>query len=180
MTPPATDDSVSDLQARTLGPAEASVTLVEYGDFECPNCKQAAPAVKFLLNHFAGRIRFVYRHFPLEEVHPHALHAAEAAEAAGEEGKFWEMHDLLFANQSRLTAPDLRRYAEEVHLDVRLYQLAMQEHRYLNRVRTDQESGRERRVRATPTFFLNGSLCDVSFGIASLEHAIEAALAGKG
>src|SRR5213596_4350697 len=82
-----------------LGASHAPVTVVEYGDFECPNCKQAAPAVKLLINHFTTRIRFVYRHFPLEEVHPHALHAAEAAESSGAQGKFWPMHDLLFANQ---------------------------------------------------------------------------------
>lgn len=180
MTPPANGNDANELETRTVGPAEATVTLVEYGDFECPNCKQAAPAVKFLLRHFEGRIRFVFRHFPLEEVHPHALHAAEAAEAAGAEGKFWEMHDLLFANQSHLTPPDLHRYAEETRLDIRAYQLAMQDHRYLNRIRTDQQSGRERGVRATPTFFVNGNVCDVSFGIPALEHAIEAALRGEG
>src|SRR6202162_91326 len=86
----------------TVRPVHASVTVIEYGDFECSNCKRAAPAVKLLLNRFAGRIRFVYRHFPLEEVHPHALHAAEAAESSGAQAKFWPMHDLLFANQPHL------------------------------------------------------------------------------
>src|SRR4051794_25865999 len=79
-----------------LGTAHAPVTVVEYGDFECPTCKQAAPAVKLELDKFAGRLRFVFRHFPQEAVHPHALHAAMAAEAAGAQGKFWQMHDLLF------------------------------------------------------------------------------------
>jgi hypothetical protein len=97
-----------------LGAAGAPVTVVEYGDFECPNCKQAAPAVKLLLQKFAGRVRFVYRHFPLEGVHPHALHAALAAEAAGAQGRFWPMHDLLFENQSHLKLPQLRRYAERL------------------------------------------------------------------
>src|SRR5437868_8562593 len=78
------------------GAEHAPVTVVEYGDFECPNCKQAAPAVKLLLDRYAGRVRVAFRHFPLEEVHPHALHAAQAAETAGAQGKFWEMHDLLF------------------------------------------------------------------------------------
>lgn len=95
-----------------LGAAHAPVTVVEYGDFECPNCKQAAPAVKLLLSRFAERVRLVYRHFPLEEVHPHALHAAQAAEAAGGQGKFWPMHDLLFDNQQHLKLRQLRGYAE--------------------------------------------------------------------
>src|ERR1700682_1114455 len=82
-----------------LGASHAPVTVVEYGDFECPNCKQAAPAVKLLLERFPGRVRLVYRHFPLEQVHPHALHAALAAEAAAGQEKFWPMHDLLFYNQ---------------------------------------------------------------------------------
>src|SRR3954470_5998705 len=85
-----------------LGPSHARVTIVEYGDFECPNCKQAAPAVKLLLGKFEGRVRYVFRHFPLEEVHPHALRAAEAAEAAAGQEKFWPMHDLLFQNQHHL------------------------------------------------------------------------------
>src|SRR5712692_11559947 len=94
-----------------LGPSHAAVTLVEYGDFECPNCKQAAPAVKLLLERFTGRVRLVYRHFPLEEVHPHALQAALAAEVAAGQGKFWPMHDLLFDNQRHLDAVHLRRHA---------------------------------------------------------------------
>src|SRR5262245_15826529 len=90
----------------TLGPDHAHVTVVEYGDFECPNCKQAAPAVKLLLQRFEERVRFVYRHFPLEDVHPHALLAAETAECAAAQGKFWQMHDVLFANQEHLKARD--------------------------------------------------------------------------
>ena len=95
-----------------LGPEAARVTLVEYGDFECPNCGQAYPAVKILRKHFGERMRFVFRHFPLREVHPHAKLAAEAAEAAGAQSKFWPMHDLLFENQLHLKAKSLRRYAE--------------------------------------------------------------------
>src|SRR5437867_2381559 len=100
-----------------LGASHAPVTVVEYGDFECPNCKQAVPAVKLMLERFAGRVRFVYRHFPLEEVHPHALHAAEAAECAGAQHKFWEMHDLLYESQAQLRLPQLRSYAEKLELD---------------------------------------------------------------
>ena len=93
----------------TQGPEAASVTLVEYGDFECPNCAQAYPAVKILRKHFGEHVRFVFRHFPLREVHPHAELAAEAAEAAGAQHKFWRMHDLLFENQLDLKAKSLRQ-----------------------------------------------------------------------
>ena len=100
-----------------LGAAHAPVTVIEYGDFECPNCKQAAPALKLLLQRYAGRVRLVWRQFPLEEVHPHALHAALASETAGAQGKFWPMHDLLFDNQKHLERPRLRHYAERLELD---------------------------------------------------------------
>src|ERR1051325_10589927 len=101
-----------------LGPSHAPVTLVEYGDFECPNCKQAAPAVKLLLKHFAGRVRLVWGPIPLEGVHPHALQAALASETAAGQGKFWPMHDLLFDNQRHLKPAQLRGYAERLELDM--------------------------------------------------------------
>src|SRR5882757_1211269 len=119
----------------TLGASHAPVTLVEYGDFECPNCRQAAPAVKLLLERFAGRIRFAYRHFPLEDVHPHALHAALATEAAAGQGKFWQMHDLLFGNQSHLKLHQLRGYAEKLELDMVRYDADMKDEVFLQRVR---------------------------------------------
>ena len=162
-----------------IGPAHSSVTLVEYGDFECPNCKQAAPVIKLLLERFTGRIRFIFRHFPLAEVHPHALQAAEAAECAGGQGKFWPMHDLLFDNHAHLKAHQLRGYAERLQLDMGRYDLEMDDHVYLQRVREHMQSGRESGVRATPTFFLNGRIQDVSFGLNSLFEAVEAALAKK-
>lgn len=158
------------------GLAHAPVTVTEYGDFECPNCKQAAPAVKLLLRRFKDRIRFVYRHFPLEEVHPHALHAAEAAESAGGQGKFWPMHDLLFEKQPHLKLPQLRRYAEQLQLDMTRYTAEMDDHVYLQRIREHMQSGRESGVRATPTFFVNRGIQDVSFGMPALFDAVEAAL----
>jgi len=159
-----------------IGASNAAVTLVEYGDFECPNCKQAAPVVKHLLTRFAGRIRLVYRHFPLEEVHPHALHAALAAEAAGAQRKFWQMHDLLFENQSHLKEAQLRRYAQLLELDMARYDADMIDEIYLQRVREHIESGEQSGVRATPTFFINGVIHDVSFGLQSLADGIESAL----
>jgi len=159
-----------------IGPADAPVTVVEYGDFECPNCKQAAPAIKLLLSRFAGRIQFVYRHFPLEEVHPHALHAAEAAEGAAAQGKFWPMHDLLFDNQAHLKLHQLRSYGERLQLDLARYAAELDDHVYLQRIREHMHSGDESGVRSTPTFFVDGRIQDVSFGLRLLFDAVEAAL----
>jgi protein-disulfide isomerase len=159
-----------------LGPARAAVTVVEYGDFECPNCRQAAPAVKILMARFAERVRFVYRHFPLEGVHPHALQAALAAEAAGAQAKFWPMHDLLFASQAHLKAPQLRGYAERLELDLERYDADMAGKVYLQRVREHIESGEKSGVRGTPAFFVNGTIQDVSFGLQHLFERVEEAL----
>jgi protein-disulfide isomerase len=162
-----------------LGPSSAPVTLVEYGDFECPSCKQAAPAVSLLLKRFSGLIRLVWRNFPLEEVHPHALMAAVAAEAAGGQGRFWPMHDLLLDNQQHLKRPQLRAYAERLELDILRYDADMDDTVYLQRVREDIESGGASGVRATPTFFLNGAIQDVSFGLQTLFDRVEAEFAAK-
>ncbi len=160
----------------TIGPDHAPVTVVEYGDFECPNCKQAAPAVKLLLDRFDQRVRFAYRHFPLEEVHPHALLAAEAAECAGAQGKFWQMHELLFANQDHLKPKNLHAYAEQLGLDMALYTAEMDDHVYLQRVREHIDSGLKSGAHGTPCFFVNGKIQDVSFGMRSLFDAVESAL----
>jgi protein-disulfide isomerase len=162
-----------------LGASHAPVTIVEYGDFECPNCKQAAPGVKLLLERHPGRIRFAYRHFPLEEVHPHALLAAEAAECAASQGKFWEMHDLLFDNQAHLKPKQLHGYAERLELDMVRYTTEMDDHVHLQRIREHIESGQRSRVRGTPGFFVNGALRDVSFGLHVLFDATDAALKGR-
>jgi len=159
-----------------LGSSHATVTLVEYGDLECPNCKAAAPAVRLLLAHFSGKLRFVFRHFPLEEVHPHALQAALAVESAGGQGKFWPMHDLVFENQAHLRSSQLRGYAEQLELDMVRYDADMADELYLQRIREQVEGGSRSGVRATPTFFLNGRLHDVSYGLQSLRGAIEASL----
>jgi protein-disulfide isomerase len=163
-------------QDHNLGPSHAAVTVVEYGDFECPSCKQAAPAVKLLLERFPGRVRLVWRHFPLEEVHPHALGAALASEAAAAQGKFWPMHDALFDDQRHMDASHLRRQAEKLELDLRRYDADMDDTVYLQRVREDIEGARTSGVRSTPTFFVNGEIHDVSFGLQGLFHSVEAAL----
>jgi protein-disulfide isomerase len=158
------------------GPEHAHVTVVEYGDFECPNCKQAAPAVKLLLQRSPGRVRFAFRNFPLTEVHPHAMQAAEAAECAGAQGQFWPMHDLLFDNQLHLKPSHLHSYAERLGIDMTRYTAEVDDHVYLQRVREHQKSGHDSGVRGTPAFFVNGRLQDVSFGMQGLFSAVEAAL----
>ena len=160
----------------SLGPQRAPVVIVEYGDFECPSCKNAAPAVKMLLEHYPEEVRYVFRHFPLEVPHPRALAAAEAAECAGEQGKFWEMHDLLFANQTHLDAKHLRAYAERLEIDVAQYTAEMDDHVYLQRIREHIDGGKRSRVRGTPGFFVNGAIQDVSFGLHALFEATETAL----
>ena len=159
-----------------LGELHAPVSVVEYGDFECPNCKQAAPAVKLLLDRYPGRVRFAFRHFPLEEVHPHALAAAEAAEIAAAQGKFWPMHDLLFDNQLHLKPANLRSHAERLQLDMTRYAAELDDHIYLQRIREHSQGARNSGVRGTPTFFVNRTIQDVSFGMQRLFDAVEQAL----
>lgn len=159
------------------GPATASVTVIEYGDFECPISRQARGALEVMREHFSHRVRFVYRHFPLREAHPHAELAAEAAEAAGAQGKFWQMHDLLFAQQQHLDEEHLLACATQLGLDLARYQNEISDHIYLQRVQEHMEGGRHLGVRSTPSFFVNGALADVSFGMEHLHQAIDKALA---
>jgi protein-disulfide isomerase len=162
-----------------LGPEHARVTVVEYSDFQCPNCKHAVPAVKMMLRRFENRVRFAFRHFPLEKFHPHALLAAEVAECAGVQGKFWEMHDLLFDNQSHFELTHLHCYAERLGLDMARYTSEMDEHVHLQRVREQIDSRKRSGVRTTPGFFVDGRIQDVSFGPHLLLDATEAALKNR-
>ena len=163
-----------------LGPEHAPVVLVEYGDFECPNCKQAVPAVEILLHRFEEQVRFAYRHFPLTDVHPHAFTAAEAAECAGAQGKFWEMHAKLFEHQAHLDRKHLVRYADDLGLDVARFSAELDDEVYRQRVLEHLESGQRNGVRGTPGFFVNGRVADVSFGLHNLLEAVEKALHGRG
>lgn len=138
-----------------LGAADARVTLVEYGDFECPFCGRAYPALKRVLGQFGSAVRFVFRHFPLEE-HPHAQHAAEVVEAAAAQGKFWEMHDLLYQRQAALGDEDLVAYARELGLDADRVRRELVAHVHAQRVRDDFVSGTHSGVTGTPRFFING------------------------
>jgi len=139
------------------GPADAPITLVEYGDFECPFCKMAYPDLKELRRRLGDRLRIVFRHFPRPE-HPHARHAAEAAEAAAAQGEqhFWAMHDALFEHQQALDDVHLRHYASEIGLDPQRFSADMAYHRYLERVHQDLEGGAHSDVHGTPAFFING------------------------
>jgi protein-disulfide isomerase len=158
----------------TRGPANAPVTLVEYGDFECPYCGQAEPVVRALLADF-GDLRYVWRHLPLSDVHPHAQLAAEAAEAAAAQGAFWPMHDLLFTHQDALTARDLVRYAEQLGLDVGLFREDLRVRAHAARVAEDVDSADLSGVSGTPTFFINGQRHQGAYDIDTLSAAIRAA-----
>jgi len=155
------------------GSSHARVTLVEYGDYECPYCGEAYPMVKALQRHFKDKLRLVFRNFPLAEAHPHAAQAAQAAEAAGAQGKFWEMHDQLYENQSALEDNDLAGYADALGLDVPLFLRQMTDHHITARVREDFLSGVRSGVNGTPTFFINGFRYDGSYDLESMVAAID-------
>jgi protein-disulfide isomerase len=157
------------------GPADAPVTLVEYGDFECPYCGAAQPIVQAVQQRLDDRLRFVFRNFPLSQAHPHAEHAAEAAEAAGAQGRFWEMHDTLFEQQRALDDDHLLQHAAALGLDTEVFEREMTEHRYAARVREDFLSGVRSGVNGTPTFFINGLRHDDSYDRDTLLAAIERA-----
>jgi len=142
------------------GPADAPVTLVEYGDFECPHCGAAYPIVKGIQRSMGEDLRFVYRHFPLTRVHEHAEHAAEISEAAAQHGKFWPMHDLLFENQDALEDDDLVGYAGRLGIDPEWAAAALADGQFEPRVREDFSSGVRSGVNGTPTFFINGQRYD--------------------
>ena len=158
------------------GPDDAPVTLLEYGDFECPYCGRAEPVVRELLAE-VGDLRYVWRHLPLQDVHPHARLAAEAAEAAGKQGKFWEMHELLFRHQDALEPKDLVRYAEELGLDVERFHRDLREHEYASVVADDIESADLSGVTGTPTFFINERRHYGAYDIEALQNAVRVARA---
>jgi protein-disulfide isomerase len=157
------------------GPEKALVTVVEYGDFECPYCGQAEPAVRELLRDF-GDVRYVWRHLPLNDVHPHAQLAAEAAEAAGAQGAFWEMHDLLFDHQDALTVRDLIGYAASLGLDMARFTADLRAHAGAAHVSEDVDSADLSTVSGTPTFFVNGNRHYGAYDIQTLSKAVKLAL----
>ncbi len=161
------------------GSTGAPVTLVQYGDYECPYCGQAYPIVKAVQARMGDRLRFVFRNFPISTSHPHAEHAAEAAEAAGAQGKFWEMHDLLYERQQHLGDGDLRGYAEDLGLDVQRFDAEMSGQVHKARVHEDFMSGVRSGVNGTPTFYINGVRHDDSYDTEVLLGAVEHAAAAN-
>ena len=139
-----------------LGPPNAPAALVEYGDYQCPQCARAHYEVAEILRRVGNDVRYAYRHFPLTHLHPHALLAAQAAEAAGAEGRFWPMHSMLFANQDALDPAELLGCAETLGLDVRRFSRELQHGVYLPKIETDFRSGSSSGVNGTPAFFVNG------------------------
>ncbi|MEO7714730.1 MAG: thioredoxin domain-containing protein [Capsulimonas sp.] len=172
LTPPVTTRDHRD------GPDDASVTLLEFGDFECPDCARAYLIVKDLQKELGKRLRFVYRNFPLNDIHPYAQAAAEAAEAAGAQGQFWTMHDTIFENQDDLDEASIAQFSEDLGLDIEKFAHDTSEHVYAGRVSDDLASGRSSLVQGTPTFYLNGLRHDDSYDFETLLAAIKEAEAG--
>ncbi len=156
-----------------LGTPAALAALVEYGDYECPHCARAHYEIAEVLRRVGNDVRYAYRHFPLTHLHPHALLAAQAAEAAGSEGRFWPMHSMLFANQSTLELADLMGCAEAIGIDAHRFARDLQEGTYLPKIETDFRSGASSGVNGTPAFFLNGVRVDGPWDADSLTAAIQ-------
>src|ERR1700722_1202023 len=155
-----------------IGAAHARVVLLEYGDFECPICHAIEPGVKQLRAAHPSEMLFVFRHYPLEDAHPRALVAAEAAEAAAAQGQFWPMHDLLLTDPNRLTRHHLESYAEQLGLDMPRFRAELDDEIYRQRIREHQDGGRRSHLRATPGFYVNGVIQDVSGGMRDLFEAV--------
>ncbi len=169
LTVPVTADDHS------MGVASAKITLVEYGDYQCPDCGMAFPMVKKLQKHFGKELRFVYRNFPLTEIHELAEPAAEAAEYAAAQGKFWEMHDAIFEHQRRLSLGSLVKLAEGLGLDGEKAATAIEDQEFAARIEKDVDGGEAAGVHGTPTFFINGVEYEGDWDYEELVAAIEAA-----
>jgi protein-disulfide isomerase len=154
------------------GSLTAAVSLVEYGDFECPYCRGAEPIVQGLMDALGDRLSVVFRHFPLTEVHPHAQHAAEASESVAAQGKFWEFHDKLYANQEALDDDSLVGYATQLGLDAERVRRELNTHRHRDLVVNDHASGLQSGVNGTPTFYLDGLRYDGPVALRDMLSAI--------
>ena len=169
-------DPVDPSRDHIRGRLDAPVTVVEYGDFECPHCAAAEPVVRAAVAESGGRVRLVFRHLPLTDVHPHAALAAQAAEAAGAQGRFWEMHDLLFEHQDALTPADLARYAKELGLDVGRFNRELRDGTHARRVARDVSGAESAGVAGTPTFFLDDVLLNTIRDAAGFRRAVAEAV----
>jgi protein-disulfide isomerase len=154
------------------GPADAPITLIEYGDFECPYCRGAFRDVRRLIDQHPSEIRFVFRNFPIPQLHPHAEQAAEAAEAAGAQGHYWEMHDLLLQPYAHLEIDELVTYAEVIGLDIPRFRRDVTDALYAPKIQRDIEEGLRNGVNATPKFFLNGERVDGKVPLENLEQMV--------
>ena len=155
------------------GSLSAPVILVEYGDYECPDCLNAWPVVSALRQRLGERLAFVFRHFPQSSIHPHASAAAQAAEAAGIQGKYWEMHDQLFARQKELATLDLTHLALQLGLEIYRFDAGFEQEAYSRKVRDDLAGGQQSGVKGTPTFFINGCRYRGKIEVAAMLEAIE-------
>jgi protein-disulfide isomerase len=174
------DEDVDPERDHIRGPVDAPVTLIEYGDFECPYCGDAAPIITKLLDHFGGDLRYVFRHLPLNDVHPNAQIASEAAEAAAAQGRFWEMHDKLLADPSAVSPRTVRAYAEELGLDVERFADELRRRKHAPRVAEDVRSADASGVTGTPTFFINGRRHQGVYDVDTLTREIKTAVRGAG
>jgi protein-disulfide isomerase len=171
-------DLANDVDSRRdhiRGTKDAPVTLVEYGDFQCPYCRRAEGVVRKLLQAFGDDLRLVWRHLPVPQLHPDAQLAAEAAEAAGLQGAFWEMHDTLLAHQLELRPLDLVRYAKDLGLDVEPFRDGLSRHTYAKRIAEDIATAEASGVTRTPTFFINGKRHDGDYDIDTLASRLREA-----
>lgn len=161
------------------GDPDAPVTLVEYGDYQCPHCRLAYFVIKQLQERFHEQLRFVFRNFPLVQIHPYAETAAEAAEFADQQGLFWEMHDAIYENQDQLSIPLLFELGEQLGLSTEDLRRALESHEFLNKIREDFSGGVRSGVNGTPTFFINGERHDGSYAFEDLAAAIDERLLGE-
>jgi protein-disulfide isomerase len=164
---------VNETRDHLRGNSEARLTLLEYGDYECPYCGRAFPIVRQIQETLGTRLRFVFRHFPLNSVHPHASVAAQAAESAGAQGKFWDMHDMLYEHQEELAEVDLVQYALKIGLEVYQFEADLSAERFAKRVQEDFDSGVRSGVNGTPTFFINGFRYNGKPELAAMLEALE-------
>lgn len=162
------------------GPAGAPVTITEFSEFQCPFCRRATPTLKRIEEVYAGKVRIAWKNLPLTSIHEHAMAAALAAEAARNQGKFWEYHDKLFENQEHLEAADLKRYAEELGLDLRRFEADQQDLQKKKLIEADMDQARELKISSTPSFFINGRYLRGALPFEALSKVIDEELTRQG
>jgi protein-disulfide isomerase len=159
--------------ARTLGSSDAPITIVEFADFQCPYCRKATPTMREVLNKYKGQVRLAFRDFPLQELHPYAQRAAEAARCATAQGKFWAYHDVLFSGRARLSEQDLREHAVTLNLDMTQFDACMQDGRFKALIEEDLKAGVQAGVSGTPGFFINGVFLNGWQSLSAFESVID-------